>query len=298
MSKPSKARLGRGLDALLGSAPAAPDTEQRRVAVDRLQSGAYQPRRRFEPEALAELAESIKAQGVLQPILVRPLDGERYEIIAGERRWRAAQQAGLRDIPALVRPLDDRTTLGAALIENLQRADLNPIEQAQGFERLRQEFDLTHEEIGQWVGLSRAAVTNQLRLLALHPKVSKQVESGELDAGPARALLALPKERQPGIAEEAIRKQLNTRAVERLVRSATRSAGGGGKSGKSGGAEPDPDIAALERRLGDTLNTKVEVEVQTKTRAGKSSGGGRVVLHYYSLEQLDGILKKLGLDEG
>src|SRR5687767_14524425 len=218
--------LGRGLDALLGddSAPVRTDETLRNVPVDELQPGKYQPRSHMDQEPLAELAESIKAQGVMQPILVRPLAAGRYEIVAGERRWRAARMAGLTTVPALVKDIPDQQALAAALIENIQREDLNPLEEATGIQRLVQEFSLTHQAIAETLGRSRAAVTNLLRLLELAPPVREMLADGRLGMGHARALLALPVARQIELAREAAQKGLTVREVERRVADALKKA--------------------------------------------------------------------------
>ncbi|HXF65840.1 MAG TPA: ParB/RepB/Spo0J family partition protein, partial [Burkholderiales bacterium] len=210
--------LGRGLDALLGAEEGPRGAEAlTMLPVDALQPGRMQPRQRMDPEALAGLAESIKAQGVIEPILVRPAADGRYEIIAGERRWRAARLAGLASVPALVREVPDRSALAIALIENIQREDLNPLEQAAGVKRLIEEFGMTHAQAAEALGRSRAGVTNLLRLLELAPPVQELVREGRLDMGHARALLALPALRQIELAREAAARQLSVRQVERRV---------------------------------------------------------------------------------
>src|SRR5271169_1083522 len=219
--------LGRGLDALLsGSDETASRDALQSLALERIGAGRYQPRTRMDEAALAELAESIKAQGVMQPILVRPIDGGRYEIVAGERRWRAAQRAGLKEIPALVRVVPDQTALALSLIENIQREDLNPLEEAQGIKRLIDEFGLTHEAAAQAVGRSRSAVTNLLRLTQLAPPVQALVLGDKLDMGHARALLALPAGLQAGAAAKLVADGLSVREAERLVQAMLRPGAG------------------------------------------------------------------------
>ena len=283
----AKARgLGRGLDALLGGGeePAAPGAGETltALAIDALQTGRYQPRMRMAPEPLAELAESIKAQGVMQPILVRPVGGGRYEILAGERRWRAARMAGLATVPALVREISDRHAAAIALIENLQREDLNPLEEAAGVKRLIEEFGMTHAEAADSLGRSRVAVTNALRLLELAPPVQELVREGKLHMGHARALLGLAPLKQVEIARRAAEKQLSVRQVEHLVAALSRR--------PAGGARPrvDRDVARLEEEWSQKLGTTVRIETGTK------AGSGRLVLHYATLDQLDALLRKLG----
>lgn len=276
--------LGRGLDALLGSAedaPAAGDTLAS-LPVDALQPGRYQPRMRIDQAALAELAESIKAQGVMQPILARPVGAGRYEIVAGERRWRAARLAGLTSVPALVREVPDRNALAIALIENLQREDLNPLEAAAGVKRLIEEFGLTHAQAAEGLGRSRAAISNALRLLELAPPVQELMREGKLDMGHARALLALPALRQIEIARTAVARQLSVRQVETLVARLAR------RTVSAGPAKVDRDVARLEEDWSQRLGTTVRI--QTATRPGT----GRLVIHYASLDQLDALLRRLG----
>jgi ParB family chromosome partitioning protein len=276
--------LGRGLDALLGSAeeqPVAGETLAT-LPLEALQPGRYQPRTRIDPEALGELAESIKAQGVMQPILARPLGAGRYEIVAGERRWRAARLAGLASVPALVREVPDRNALAIALIENLQREDLNPLEAAAGVKRLIEEFGLTHAQAAEALGRSRAAITNALRLLDLAPPVQELMREGKLDMGHARPLLALPALRQIEIARAAVTKGLSVRQVEALVARLSR------RPVTAGHAKVDRDVARLEEEWSQRLGTTVRI--QTATRPGS----GRLVIHYASLDQLDVLLRRLG----
>jgi ParB family chromosome partitioning protein len=275
--------LGRGLDALLGAAdePATSGEMLTLLAIDALQPGRYQPRTRMDPQALAELAESIKAQGLMQPILTRPLGAGRYEILAGERRWRAARMAGLASVPVLVRDVPDRNALAIALIENLQREDLNPLEEAAGVKRLIEEFTMTHAEAAAAVGRSRVAITNALRLLELAPPVQELLREGKLDMGHARALLALPALKQIELAREAVAKQLSVRQVEALVAGLAKRAAPGAR------AATDRDVARLEEELSGQLGTTVKIQ------AGAKPGRGRLVIHYSTLDQLDGLLRKL-----
>jgi ParB family chromosome partitioning protein len=274
--------LGRGLDALLGDErpPARDDETLRNLAVDDLQPGKYQPRSHLAEEPLAELAASIRAQGVMQPILARPLPGGRFEIIAGERRWRAARMAGLTTVPALVKDIPDSQALAAALIENIQREDLNPLEEAAGIQRLVQEFGLTHQAIAETLGRSRAAVTNLLRLLELAPPVRDLLAEGRLDMGHARALLALPVAQQIELAKLAAHKGLTVREVEQRVAAALK------------GAQPrrpraDRDVTRLEEEWSDRLGTTVQIKPRGKR-------GGKLVLTYRTLDELDELLSKLG----
>ena len=274
--------LGRGLDALLGDEQPpirVQDNGLRDVAVDELQPGRYQPRSQMAPEALAELADSIKAQGVMQPILVRPLAAGGYEIIAGERRWRAARMAGLATVPALIRDIPDSEALAAALIENIQREDLSPLEEAAGIQRLVQEFGLTHQAIAETLGRSRASVTNLLRLLELAPPVRELLSEGRLDMGHARALLALPVQHQIELARLAANKGLTVREVERRVADLLKPA-------QPRRPRLDRDIARLEEEWSQRLGTTVQIKPRGKR-------GGKVVLIYRSLDELDQLLGTL-----
>jgi ParB family chromosome partitioning protein len=287
-----KRGLGRGLDALIGAAglgrsdtvsatPAngAPDSESRQMPVDLMQRGRYQPRRDFNAGALEELASSIRVQGLIQPIVVRPLPGGRYEIIAGERRWRAAQMAGLSEVPVVVRDVPDEAAMAMALIENIQREDLNVIEEAVALSRLQEEFGLTHEKIAEAVGKSRAAVSNILRLLGLAPEVRGHLEARRLEMGHGRALLALPPELQPGAAREAIARGLSVRETEQLVRRLVKP----GKGGKAAADRQGADVRRLEQELSETVGAAVSID-------HRASGKGRLVIEYASLDQLDGLL--------
>jgi ParB family chromosome partitioning protein len=281
--------LGRGLDALLAGDDAAPAQGEalRMLAVDHIRAGKYQPRTRMDATSLAELADSIRAQGVMQPILVRPIDGGRFELIAGERRWRAATQAGLVEIPALVRAVPDNAVLALALVENIQREDLNPLEEAQGLARLIDEFGLTHDAAAKAVGRSRSAVSNLLRLNALAKPVQEYLLSGALEMGHARALLALPVPQQAAAATRVVNGQLSVRETERLVESLLTPAKRAGRRPKPG---YDADTARLENALAEKLGAVVHIEPGRK-------GAGRVVIRYSSLEQLDGIVERLGVKD-
>ncbi|MEM7207770.1 MAG: ParB/RepB/Spo0J family partition protein [Pseudomonadota bacterium] len=291
MSK--KRGLGRGLDALLGGvdnvisdpvqAPQDSDDSMRMMPIEQIERGQYQPRKQFDQGALQELADSIARQGVIQPIVVRPVDAG-YELIAGERRWRAAQLAGLFEIPVIVRKIDDSAAAAVALIENIQREDLNPLEEADALLRLQNEFNLTHQQVADAVGRSRAAVSNLLRLHELHDDVKTLVNDGQLDMGHARALLGLAAEQQPVAALRVVTQSLSVRATEALVKKLLQDAQHGGGAGDvKRGANDNPDIRNLEQQLGETLGARVSI-------AHSSSGKGRVEITYNSLDELDGIL--------
>ncbi len=276
--------LGRGLDALLSSADDAPSQDSlQAIGIDRLVTGKYQPRTRMDDASLEELASSIREQGVMQPILVRPVGGGRFEIIAGERRWRAAQRAGLKVVPALVRPVADQAALALALIENIQREDLNAIEEANGLQRLIEEFGLTHDAAAKAVGRSRSAVSNLLRLRDLAKPVQEYLLAGDLDMGHARALLPLAAAQQTAAATRIVAQRLSVREAERLVH--TMTAGTSAHAAKKPRAS-DPDVARLQEELAERLGAPVRIEAR-----GKSAG--RVVIDYTTLEQLDGIIARL-----
>ena len=284
-----KRGLGRGLEALLGpvseTRTEAQDQadELRALPIELLQRGANQPRTEFDKEALQELAESIKAQGVLQPVMVRPLDDSgKFEIIAGERRWRAAQLAGLHEIPAVVKELDDQTAMCIALIENIQREDLNPLEQARGLARLAQEFDMTHDDIAGSVGRSRSAVTNMLRLLELCDDVKRLLESRQLEMGHARALLTLSEQQQKWAAQQIIKSGLSVRGAESLVRRLQKAK----TVLKPRQGRVDPDVRLLETELSEQLGAAVTIQQ-------RKQGKGMLRIAYDSLAQLDGILDKI-----
>ncbi len=276
--------LGRGLDALLarGDDAAANDALQV-LALDRIKPGKYQPRTRMDSASLDELALSIREQGIMQPILVRPVDGGRFEIIAGERRWRAAQRAGLTEIPALIRPVPDQVALAQALIENIQREDLNPLEEAQGLERLIAEFGLTHDAAAKAVGRSRSAVTNLLRLRELAPPVQEYLMDGRLDMGHARALLGLAAGAQVAAASRVVAQGLSVREAERMAHAMASPAK---RKAKRGARAADPDLARLQDDLAGALGAPVTIE-------SRKGGAGRVVIAYSSLEQLDGIIARM-----
>jgi len=278
MSKPKG--LGRGLDALLGGSGEAPRDALTTLPVGRIRPGKYQPRTRMGQEALAELAASIKTQGLMQPVLVRPVDRDRYELIAGERRWRAAQMAGLQEIPALVRDVADESALAMSLIENIQRENLNPMEEAGGIQRLVDEFRMTHEQAADAVGRSRSATTNLLRLLRLTKPVQAMVMEGVLEMGHARAVLALEGARQIEAANRVAARGLSVREAQALVAKMLRG------QGASRAAKIDRDLGRLEEEVSGRLGTTVEI------RAGRK-GQGKIIVHYSSLDHLDQLLKKL-----
>jgi ParB family transcriptional regulator, chromosome partitioning protein len=296
MSAAKKRGLGRGLEALLGPKAAAeapaleatPGDVLRTLPLDALTPGKYQPRRTMDQGKLSELAESIKAQGVIQPVVVRDLGGKSYEIIAGERRWRASQLAGLTEIPVVIREVDDRTVVAMALIENIQREDLNPLEEAIALQRLIDEFDLTHAQAADAVGRSRAAVSNLLRLLELPVDIRVLVETKALEMGHARALLTLAPQAAIALARQAAENGWSVREVEHRAQllAAGKVATASTVKAKPAKAKPQADIAALERELSESLNTQVNV---LHGRGGK----GRLVIHYSDLDSLDGVLERL-----
>ena len=286
-----KRGLGRGLEALLGGVSEAATTmaaasvptghgSLQSLPVDVIRRGRHQPRRIVEESSLQELAQSVRARGIVQPIVVRPAESGRYEIVAGERRWRAAQLAGLDEVPVVVRECSDGEAAAVALIENIQREDLNPIEEAQGYRSLADEFGLTHQELADAVGRSRSAVSNALRLLDLNEDVRTIVEKGALDMGHARALLGLSGSVQSETAAEVVRRGLSARETEKLARA------------RAKGEPPrprvtrDPDVVRLENELGERLGTRVRID-------HKAKGRGSVTIHYGSLEALDGILERI-----
>lgn len=279
--------LGRGLSALIPGAPAAaenPAAPARDVSIDDVEPNPWQPRRVFADDALAELAASIREQGILQPLVVRPR-GERYQLLAGERRFRAARLAGLERVPIEIRDVDDRGALEVALVENLQREDLSPLEEAEGYARLGREFGLTQEAVAERVGKSRPAVTNALRLLQLPEEVRREVDVGRLSAGHARALLGVPSEAaRVSLARRAIAEGWSVRQVEEHVRGTGARKPRGGRPAKT----RDVHVADLERRLERALATRVRVEPRGK--------GGRIVVEYFSEAELDGLLRRLLAD--
>ncbi|ALO47678.1 ParB/RepB/Spo0J family partition protein [Pseudohongiella spirulinae] len=295
----SKKKLGRGLDKLLGSAAtirqqAQPDVSEapplqadeelkdqtlRHLPVDLIERGKYQPRTDMHQDALQELAESIKVQGVMQPIVVRPIAGDRFEIIAGERRWRATQLAGLDTIPAVIRLVGDESAVAMALIENIQRENLNPIEEATALKRLQEEFSLTQQEVADAVGKSRTTVTNLLRLMSLNSDVRLMLERGDLEMGHARALLALTNDEQSDAAKTVTGKGLSVRQTEELVRRLSNPS----NDPKPASEPEDPDIRRLEEDLSDRIGARVQIQHSSK-------GSGKLTLRYNSLDELDGIL--------
>ncbi|MFK7863408.1 MAG: ParB/RepB/Spo0J family partition protein [Pseudohongiellaceae bacterium] len=298
-----KRKLGRGLDALLSSggsetmasllgkpkdrngsaepANESKESELRNIPIELVQRGKYQPRTDMHEEALEELARSIKKQGVMQPIVIRPISADKYEIIAGERRWRASQIAGLDTIPALIKPVGDEAAIAMSLIENIQRENLNPIEEAMALKRLQDEFELTQQEVADAVGKSRATVTNLIRLIGLSVDVRKMLEHGDLEMGHARALLALDDDKQSEAARSVVGRGLSVRQTEALVR---RLVAGPQEEDKP--AAIDPDIKNLEENLSDKLGAKVLIQHTAK-------GKGKLVLKYNSLDELDGILSHI-----
>ncbi len=303
-----KKKLGKGLDALLSSGSSQTmasllagkpreaehsatsagtssttrasdkDGDLRNIPVDLIQRGEYQPRTDMHQEALEELAASIKTQGVMQPIVVRPISSDKYEIIAGERRWRATQMAGLDSIPAIIKPVGDEAAIAMSLIENIQRENLNPIEEAMALKRLQDEFELTQQEVADAVGKSRVTVTNLMRLMGLHIDVRRMLENGDLEMGHARALLGLEDLQQPEAARAVVGRGLSVRQTEALVRRL--QAGGGGKKASK---ILDPDIKNLQDNLEEKLGSKVVIQHTAK-------GKGKLVVKYNSLDELDGIL--------
>lgn len=276
--------LGRGLDALLSASPDQQADEQRELPTERLRPGKYQPRTRMDETSLAELAASIRTQGIMQPILVRAIDAtpgaERYEIVAGERRWRAAQLAGLQQVPVLIREIPDEQALAMALIENIQRENLNPLEEAQGLQRLIDEFGLTHQQAADAVGRSRPAASNLLRLLQLCAPVQEMLMQGRLDMGHGRALLPLQVAEQIQLAQLVVQKQLSVRETERLVQRSL-------QPGKIVAPQKsDRDLLRLEEELSDNLGTTVQIRANKK-------GSGRVTISFNDLDQLEGLLGRM-----
>ncbi|WP_306475813.1 ParB/RepB/Spo0J family partition protein [Methyloversatilis sp.] len=283
MTPPKQKGLGRGLDALLAgnSGESGNAGELRTLAVGALQPGKYQPRTRMDPGSLEELAESIRSQGIMQPILVREVARERFEIIAGERRWRAAQLAGLTEVPALVREIADEAALAMSLIENIQRENLNPLEEAAGVQRLIDEFGMTHEQAANAIGRSRSATTNLLRLLQLAEPVQEQLITGDLDMGHARALLTLPRADQIALANRVVAQGLTVRDTEKLV-----AQGGVAEQGGKRAASVPRDLAQLEEELSDLLGAAVSVQANAR-------GAGKLAIRFNDLDQLDGLIARL-----
>jgi ParB family transcriptional regulator, chromosome partitioning protein len=276
-----KRGLGRGLDALLGDvSPKEPVNPSQTLPIEFMQRGKFQPRKDMNPEKLQELADSIKAQGIIQPIVVRKIDDDKYEIVAGERRWRAAQLAGLQQVPVVIKDIDDRTTMAIALIENIQRQDLNPLEEAEALRRLLDEFAMTHQQIADAVGKSRVTVTNLLRLMDLQGEVKKLLINGQLEMGHARALLSLDASKQIAAAQKIAREGLTVRAAEKLVKDLQTEA----KPQKS--KSVDADTLRLQNELTAKLGAKVQID-------HKENGAGKLIINYRSLEELDGILEQI-----
>ncbi len=278
-----KARLGRGLGALLTEVEKTVnegDGALRQLPLDSIRQGRYQPRVRIDEESLRELAASIANQGIIQPIVVRETVAGGFELIAGERRWRASRLAGLTEIPALIRQVSDESALAMALIENIQRQELNPVEEAAGLRRLLDEFGMTHQQVAEQVGRSRAAVSNLLRLLNLVPVVRGHLEQGRIEMGHARAVLALPREQQQTAAASVIQRRLSVRQTEKLVRRLL----SGARKSKRVPQVKDADISKLETELSEALAAPVVLE--------DNGGKGRVIIQYHSLDELDGIIQK------
>lgn len=285
-----KRGLNRGLDALLGNVSGLSDHGEsakvedgpalQTLPIEYMQRGKYQPRKDMNPEKLQELADSIRAQGIIQPVVVRNIAPDKYEIVAGERRWRAAQLAGLQQVPVVIKDIDDRAAMAIALIENIQREDLNPLEEADALRRLLDEFEMTHQQVADAVGKSRTTVTNLLRLIDLHPEVKKLLINRQLEMGHARALLSLDSVKQIAIANKIVKEGLTVRAAERLVKD----------------SQAEPKIAKAKvidndtLRLQDDLTTKLGAKVVIDH---KENGTGKLVIAYSSLEELDGIIEQI-----
>lgn len=289
-----KKSLGKGLDVLLSSASLSEplievkDGELKNIPVEHLQRSRFQPRQVFDQQELEDLARSIGTQGIIQPLVVRAIDSEQFEIIAGERRWRAAQMAGLADVPAVVRDIPDSTAIAFALIENIQRADLNPLEEAAAIERLIHEFEMTHEQVASAIGRSRTSVTNLLRLLTLHPAVKQYVVDRQLDMGHARCLAALERDSQLLAADKILSRRLSVRQAEALVAQIKngKDVATAGKAQSGETVVKDPNIISLEAELSEKLGAKVQIQ---HTRSGK----GKLVIGYHGAEEFDGIVEHL-----
>jgi ParB family chromosome partitioning protein len=296
-----KRALGRGLDALLGPARSEPpvstikpvatssdagsvvDGDLRTLGVEQLQRGKYQPRKDMHQESLDDLADSIRAQGLVQPIVVRPIGSNRYEIIAGERRWRAAQLAELKEVPVVVRDIDDRAAIAMALIENIQREDLNPLEEANALHRLIQEFEMTHQQAAEAVGRSRASVSNMLRLLELGEVATDLLQRGKLEMGHARALLALSGQQQDESAQQVVKQGLSVRATEQLVQKLQAAVS---SNKPTTPRRRDPNLVRLEQDLADKIGAPTQIQYNEK-------GRGKLTIVYNSLDELDGILEHI-----
>jgi ParB family chromosome partitioning protein len=281
----NKRGLGRGLDALLGDVSVKEEKHHlQTLPIEYMQRGKYQPRKDINPEKLQELADSIKAQGIIQPIVVRQVAYEKYEIVAGERRWRAAQMAGLTQVPVVIKEIDDRSAMAIALIENIQREDLNPLEEAEALRRLLDEFEMTHQHIADAIGKSRTTITNLLRLMDLHPEVKKLLLNNQLEMGHARALLSLDGLKQVTLANKIVKEGLSVRTTERLVKE----------------SHPEPKIHKVKvidndtLRLQDDLTAKLGAKVIIDHR---ENGSGKLVIAYSSLDELDGIIRQLKAHE-
>ena len=276
-----KRGLNRGLDALLGEvAPVEKKNDLQKMPLEWMQRGKYQPRKDIDPEKIKELADSIKAQGIIQPIVLRKIGDEKYEIIAGERRWRAAQLAGLHEVPVVVRDIDDSAAVAIALIENIQREDLNPLEESEALKRLLDEFELTHQQIADAIGKSRATVSNLLRLMDLHPEVKKLLLAKQLEMGHARALLSLDGPMQIAAAQKIAKQNLTVRAAEKLVKDLQ------SKPEQQLPKTIDHDTLRLQESLTAKLGAKVSIN-------HKKNGSGKIVVAYSSLDQLDGIIEQI-----
>lgn len=288
MTNRKKTVLGRNLSSMLSQTTLQQveketGDELRNLPLDMIQPGRYQPRSVFDEDKLAELADSIRAQGVVQPVVVRPVEKDKYELIAGERRWRAAQLAGIDTIPAVIRDVPDEASIAMALIENIQREDLNPLEEATALRRLIDDFQMTHQEAADAVGRSRAAVSNLLRLLELMQEVKDMIDMRLIEMGHARALLSLDEKLQVQAAREVVRKSLSVRDTENLVRRLMASIR------KKGNRRADPDILSLQNRLGETLGARVKIQ-------HLASGKGKLVIAYNNAEEFEGILERLDLN--
>ena len=279
----NKRGLGRGLDALLGDVSVKEEKHaSQTLPIEYMQRGKYQPRKDMNTEKLQELADSIKAQGVIQPIVVRQISFEKYEIVAGERRWRASQLAGLTQIPVVIREIDDRAAMAIALIENIQREDLNPLEEAESLKRLLEEFEMTHQHIAEAIGKSRTTVTNLLRLIDLHPDVKKLLLNNQLEMGHARALLSLDAIKQVALANRVVKEGLTVRATEKLVK----------ESHSDPKAQKIKTIDKDTLRLQDNLTARFGAKVIIDH---KENGSGKLVIAYSSLDELDGIIELINL---
>lgn len=274
-----KRGLGRGLDALLSQSKTDSRTkETNKLAIDLLQRGKYQPRTDFDPTQLQELADSISAQGIIQPIIVRPIDGNNYEILAGERRWRAAQLAGLQEVEVVINDVDDRAAVAISLIENIQREDLNTLDESEALQRLISEFDMTHQQAADAVGRSRAAVSNLLRLLELRQEVKEHLRDGSMEMGHGRALLPLDGLQQLSVATKVVSRGLSVRATEAMVKQVLKE---GDK--KRVALKKDPDVERLQQNISEKLGTTVKISCSSK-------GDGKIMIQFSSLDELEGVL--------